>query len=166
MKLNASRNLLGKAAALDDHKEWVMVLASDCVDCVAPLVQAGLKNNCGVKTLIYKYGCAAEMLYKLKGYSSEDLMRSIVMLRLGRAHVTEFAHCSLSLPSITTIQHNTVLQPLIVSPSAPTMAEIEEKIMSCYAGLTGITEGISNSGTSDASVSNSGTSLLELYTKF
>ena len=140
MKLNVSRNLLGKATALDDHKEQVMVLASDHVDRVAPLVQAGLKNNCGVKTLIYKYGCTAEKLYKLKGYSSEDLMHSIVMLRLGGARVVEFAHCSLSLSSITTIRCNTVLWPLIVSPSAPTMAEIEENIMSCYIDLTGITE--------------------------
>ena len=38
------------------------------------------------------------------------------------------------------------------------MAEIEENIMSCYTGLTGITEGISNSGTGITSISNSGTS--------
>ena len=157
-KLNASRKLLGKAAALDDHKEWIMALASNHVDRIAPLVQAGLKNNCGVKTLIYKYGCAAEKLYKPRGYSSEDLMRSIVMLRLGGARVAEFAHRSLSLPSITTIRRNTVLRPLIVSPSAPTMAEIEENILSCYTGLTGITEGISNSRTGVSSVSNSCTS--------
>ncbi len=80
----------------------------------------------------------AEKLYQPKGYSNEDLMRSIVMLRLGGACVVEFAHRSLSLPSITTIQHNTVLQPLIVSPSMPTVTEIEENITLCYSGLPGV----------------------------
>jgi hypothetical protein len=62
-------------------------------------------------------------------------MRSIVMLRLGGARVAEFAHRSLSLLSVTTIRRNTVLQPLIVSPSVLTAAEIEENITLCCSGL-------------------------------
>ena len=103
MKLNASQKLLGKACALDEHKQWMMALASGRVDRVASLVQAGLKNKAGIKALIHQYERAAEKLYQPKGYTNEDLMHSIVMLRLGRARVTEFAHHSLSLPSITII---------------------------------------------------------------
>ena len=62
-------------------------------------------------------------------------MRSIIMLRLGGAHVAEFTHRSLSLLSITTIRRNTVLQPLIVSLSAPTLVEIENNITLCHSGL-------------------------------
>ncbi|KAH9167194.1 hypothetical protein EDB89DRAFT_2126133, partial [Lactarius sanguifluus] len=137
-KLNASRRLLGKATALDDHKQWIMAIASGRVDRVASLVQAGLKHKAGIKTLIQQYERAAEKLYQPKGYSNEDLMRSIVMLRLGGARVAEFAHRSLSLPSVTTIRRNTVLQSLIVSPSAPTVGEVERNIMSCHSGLAGI----------------------------
>jgi hypothetical protein len=39
-KLNTSQKLLGKATALDSHKQWVMVIASGRVDQVASLVQA------------------------------------------------------------------------------------------------------------------------------
>lgn len=99
------------------------------------LVQAGLKNKAGIKALNHQYERAAKKLYQPKGYSHEDLMRSIVMLRLGGARVAEFAHRSLSLPSVTTIRRNTVLQPLIVSPSVPTAAEIEENITLCCSGL-------------------------------
>ncbi|KAI9430083.1 hypothetical protein H4582DRAFT_2064198 [Lactarius indigo] len=137
-KLNASRKLLGKATALDDHKQWIMAIASGRVDRVASLVQAGLKHRTGIKTLIQQYERAAEKLYQPKGYSNEDLMRSIVMLRLGGARVAEFAHRSLSLPSISTIRHNTVLRPLIMSPSVPAVSEIEENIISCHSGLAGI----------------------------
>ena len=86
----------------------------------------------------------AEKLYQPKGYTNEDLMRSIVMLRLGRARVAEFAHHSLSLPSITTTRRNTVLQPLIVSLSVPTGAEIEENITLCYSSLGGTDNNILN----------------------
>ena len=40
------------------------------------------------------------------------------------------------LQSLTTIQHNTVIQPLIVSPSTPMIAEVEANILLChYEGL-------------------------------
>ncbi|KAN0139589.1 hypothetical protein V8E53_002618 [Lactarius tabidus] len=112
-KLNACQKLLGKATALDNHKQWMMAIAS------------------GIKTLIYQYE-------HLKGYSNEDLMHSIVMLRLGGACVAEFAHRSLSLLGITTIRHNTVLLPLTVSPAVPTLVEIEQNITVCHSGLAGI----------------------------
>ncbi|KAH9009695.1 hypothetical protein EDB85DRAFT_2077656 [Lactarius pseudohatsudake] len=84
-KLNTSRKLLGKATALDDHKQWIMAIASGRVDRVASLVQAGLKHRAGIKSLIQQYERAVEKLCRPKGYSNEDLMHSILMLRLGGA---------------------------------------------------------------------------------
>jgi hypothetical protein len=135
IKMNDNRKLQGKAAALDDHKQWILAIASGRVDRVASLVQAGLKHHAGIKSLILQYERAADKLYKPKGYANEDIMRSLVMLRLGGARVAEFAHRSLSLPSLTTIRRNTVIRPLIVSPSAPTIAEVEANILTCYETL-------------------------------
>jgi hypothetical protein len=73
--------------------------------------------------------------FTTKGFTNEDIMRSLVMLRLGGARVAEFAHRSLSLPSLTTIRCNTVIRPLIVSPSAPTIPEVEANILTCYETL-------------------------------
>jgi hypothetical protein len=73
-------------------------------------------------------------------------MRSIVLLRLGGARVAEFAHRSLSLPSLTTIRHNTVLHALVVSPSFPTPTEIEANLRSCYAAWGSICESHSGPG--------------------
>ena len=134
-KLNDSRKLLVKASTLEDHKQWILAIASGRVDRVASLVQAGLKHRAGIKTLIQQYERAAEKLYKPKGYTNEDIMRSIVLLRLGGARVAEFAHQSLALPSLTTIRRQTVLPALLVSPSAPTVAEVEANIISCYSSL-------------------------------
>ncbi|KAH9015472.1 hypothetical protein EDB84DRAFT_1582181, partial [Lactarius hengduanensis] len=137
-KLNDSRKLLTKAGALEDHKQWILAIASGRVDRVASLVQAGLKHRVGIKTLIQQYERAAEKLYKPKGYTNEDIMRSIVLLRLGGARVAQFAHQSLALPSLTTIRRQTVLPALVVSPSTPTVAEVEANIISCYSSLNSV----------------------------
>ena len=132
-KFNDSRKLMVKAGALDDHKQWILAIASGRVDHVASLVQVGLKHRAGIKALVQQYEHAADKLYQPKGYSNEDIMRSIVLLRLGGAHVAEFTHHSLSLPSLTTIWRNMILQTLVVSPSTPTVAEVEANIRSCYS---------------------------------
>ena len=134
-KLNDSQKLLVKASTLEEHKQWILAIASGQVDCVALLVQAGLKNRAGIKTLIQQYKRAAEKLYKPKGYANEDIMQSIVLLRLGGTHVAEFVHQSLALPSLTTIRRQTVLPALLVLPSAPTVAEVEANKISCYSSL-------------------------------
>ena len=100
---------MGKVAVLEDHKQWILAVASGRVDHVASLVQAGLTHHVGIQTLIHQYEQAANKLYKPKGYTEEDIMHSIVMLRLGSAHVAEFAHQSLSLLSVTTICWNMVI---------------------------------------------------------
>ncbi|KAH9960237.1 hypothetical protein BGW80DRAFT_1136508, partial [Lactifluus volemus] len=145
-KLNDSRKLLGKMGALEDHKQWVLAVASGRVDRVASLVQAGLNHRTGIKALIQQYERAADRLYQPRGYSKDDIMRSIVLLRLGGARVAEFAHRSLALPSLTTIRRNTVLHALVVSPSFPTLAEIEANLQSCYAARDSICESHSGPG--------------------
>jgi hypothetical protein len=134
-KLNDTRKLVGKAAALEDHKQWILAVASGKVDRVAALVQAGLKNNVGIRGLIAEYERAALKLYRPRGYTEEDMMRSIVMLRLGGVRVAEFAHRSMSLPSPRTARRNTVIRPLVVSSSTPTVDEVESNIISCLEAL-------------------------------
>ena len=57
---------------------------------------------------------------------------------MGGACVAQFAHQSLSLLSLTTIRHQTVLLALIVSPSTLTVADVEANIMSCYSTFSSI----------------------------
>ena len=48
--------------------------------------------------------------------------------------MAQFAHQSLALPSLT-IRRQTVLPALVVSPSTPTVAEVEANIDSCYSSF-------------------------------
>ena len=65
-KLNDSQKLLVKAGALEDHKQWILAIASGRVDRVVLLVQAGLQQRVGIKALIQQYEHAAVKLYKPK----------------------------------------------------------------------------------------------------
>jgi hypothetical protein len=148
-KLNDSRKLLVKAGTLEDHKQLLLAIASGRVERVAPLVQAALKNGAGIETIIQQYERAADKLYKPKGFTNEDIMRSIVLLRLGGARVAEFAHRSLAMPSVTTIRRNTVLPTLVVSPSTPSLADVELNISSSYSAFASVSTSDSNPPSSD-----------------
>ena len=137
-KLNDNRKLETHAASLADHKQWILAIASGRVERVSSLVQAGLKRRVGVKGLIAQYERAAVKLYKPKGYTNEDVMRSIVMLRLGGSRIAEFAHRSTFLPSPTTARRNAVTLPLKVSVGKPTVLDAEENILVSLGPLEGL----------------------------
>jgi hypothetical protein len=134
-KLNDDRTLARRTASLADHKQWVLAVASGWVDRVASLVQVCLKKKIGIQGLLVQYVRAADKLWKPKGYTSEDIKQSIVLLRLGGTRVAEFAHWSLSLPSPTTAQWNAVVSALRVSIGKPTVMEVEEDIMTFLGPL-------------------------------
>ena len=137
-KRNDNRKLGTHAASLADHKQWILAIASGRVERVSALVQAGLKWRVGVKGLIAQYERAAVKLYKPKSYTNEDIMQSIVMLRLGGSHIAEFAHRSTFLPSPTTARQNAITLPLKVSVEKPTVLDIEENILVSLGPLEGL----------------------------
>jgi hypothetical protein len=145
-KLNDNRKLETHAASLADHKQWILAIASGRVERVSALVQAGLKRKVGVKGLISQYERAAVKLYKPKGYTNEDIMRSIVMLRLGGSRIAEFAHRSTFLPSPTTARRNAVISPLKVSVGRPTVLDAEENILTSLGPLEDVDAGTAASG--------------------
>ncbi|KDR76610.1 hypothetical protein GALMADRAFT_139524 [Galerina marginata CBS 339.88] len=134
-KLNDNRTLARQAVSLADHKQWILAVASGRVDRVASLVQACLKRKMGIQGLLAQYICAADKLYRPKGYTHEDIQCSLVLLRLSGSRVAEFAHRSLSLPSPTTARRNALVSPLRLSVQKPTLAEVEENIKSFLGAL-------------------------------
>jgi hypothetical protein len=104
----------------------------------------------GIKTLIQQYECAAEKLYKPKGYMHKDIMQSIVLLCLGGTHVAQFAHLSLALPSLMTIRCQTVLPALVVSPSTPNVVEVESNILSCCSSFNSVSGACSGGNVLDS----------------
>ncbi|KAF8188597.1 hypothetical protein K438DRAFT_2146607, partial [Mycena galopus ATCC 62051] len=134
-KLNVVRKLLGKMAALDEHKQFVMAVASGRVERVAQLVQACLNNGVGIRGLVDRYERACREVYNPKGFTEDDIMLGLLILRLGGARLAEILHRAKGLPGITTLRKNTVIRPLRASvKSPPQVEEIEENIEGCMQG--------------------------------
>ena len=168
LKLNGSHKLLVKVGALDEHKQWVLAVASGQVEHVAPLVQAGLKHWVGIKTLIQQYEGTVEKLYKPKGYIHEDIMWSIVFIHLGGACVAQFAYLSLALPSLSTIRHQTALPALVISPSIPCVVEVKFNIISCCSSSNSVSVTCSGGHTLNSDLwgpSDKQTTRLRVYIK-
>ncbi|KAJ7155332.1 hypothetical protein C8R46DRAFT_1196801 [Mycena filopes] len=133
-KLNIVRKLAGKMNALDEHKQLVMAVASGKVQRVAQLVQACLSNGVGIAGIVERYHRACREVYNPKGFTEDDMMLGLLMLRLGGARVAGILHRATGLPGLSTLRKNTVIRPLRGSPGMPTVREIEENIEACAVG--------------------------------
>jgi len=102
-KLNNAWKLAGKAVAIDDLKQWVMVVGSGKVEHVDWLVHVNLARKGGIQNLLNLYDHAAWQVYHPKGYTEEDELRGLLLWQLGGAQIAGIAHCALNLPSLSTL---------------------------------------------------------------
>ncbi|KAJ7512180.1 hypothetical protein B0H11DRAFT_1843949 [Mycena galericulata] len=133
-KLSDARKLVAKIAELDLHKQLMMAIASGDVQRVVPLLQAGLKNGESVRALLERFYRACVDVYREgptyspKGFTPNDYMVGICVLRLGGARLADILHRALGLPGLTTLRKHAVIRPLRASPGVPTVQEIIENI--------------------------------------
>ncbi|KAJ7930728.1 hypothetical protein B0H13DRAFT_1858536 [Mycena leptocephala] len=133
-KLNVVCKLLGKMAALDEHKQFVMAIASGRLERVAQLVQACLNNGMGIRGLVERYERACREVYNPKGFTKDDMMLGLLILRLGGALLAGIVHRAKGLPGLSTLRKNTIIRPLRVSAGMPMVEEIEANIEGCAEG--------------------------------
>jgi hypothetical protein len=88
------------ARSLDDYKKFVMALGEGHMQQVDALICAGLGHGAGVRGLLQLLNRANQGLYKPKGFSEEEMLRSILFLQLGGSQVASLAHRTLGLPGV------------------------------------------------------------------
>ncbi|KAJ7700182.1 hypothetical protein B0H16DRAFT_1441414 [Mycena metata] len=132
--LNDARKLVAKIAELDVHKQLMMAIASGEVTRVVPLLQAGINNGESARALLERFYRACVDVYREgptynpKGFTSDEYMVGICVLRLGGARLADILHRALGLPGLTTLRKHAIIRPLRASPALPTVEEIEENI--------------------------------------
>jgi hypothetical protein len=134
-KLNDAHKLARKAVAIDDLKRWVMAVGSGKVERVDRLVRINLARKGGIRNLLDLYDRAAKQVYHPRNYTEEDELRGLLLWRLGGARIAGIAHRALNLPSLSTLRRQTVIPRLLVSPSAPTLPEIETNVLACFESI-------------------------------
>ena len=140
-RLGDTRKLIRKANAIDLYKEWVLAVGSGKVKRIDRLAKVALANNRGIRGLFDLYNRAAHDVYHTKSYE-DDMLRGLLLWRLGGAQVADIAHKSLGLPALHTLRRHTVLPRLVASPGQPTRQEIKANTIAC---LEPIAEIMSNS---------------------
>ncbi|KAJ7930975.1 hypothetical protein B0H13DRAFT_1858209 [Mycena leptocephala] len=114
--LNDARMLAGKIAELDLHKQFMMAIATSDEPRISQLIRAGLNNGESI------------------GFTPDDYMVGLCVLRLGGARLADLLHRALGLPGLTTLRKNSVIRPLRASPAMPTVLEIQANIDAYTAG--------------------------------
>ncbi|KAF8181257.1 hypothetical protein K438DRAFT_1602018 [Mycena galopus ATCC 62051] len=133
-KLNDTRMLAGKIAELDFHKQLMMAIATSDERRISQLIRAGLNNGESIGVMLERFYRACVDVhregpkYNLKGFTQDDYMVGLCVLRLGGARLADILHRALGLPGLTTLRKHLVIKPLRASPAMPTIAEIEANI--------------------------------------
>ena len=139
-KLNDARKLISKAAALEDHKEWMMAIGSGKVERVDRLVRVGLAAKKGIRGMLELHDHAAQKVYRTQNYTEEDALRGLLLWCLGGARVAGIAHRALNLPSLSMLRRRTILPPIVPSPGQPVKTEVEKNIVACFEGIEEVVE--------------------------
>lgn len=128
INLTETRKLARRAKTLDDHKKFLMAVASGKVQRIHALVSVAMRGKASIRAILERFEKAAKGVYRPRGFDDEEMMRGLLFLRLGGARVAQIAHRSLGLPSVSTLRRNSLCPPLLPSPSTPTIAEIQQNI--------------------------------------
>ncbi|KAK6971984.1 hypothetical protein R3P38DRAFT_2486453, partial [Favolaschia claudopus] len=124
-KLNDNRVLAGKIAQLDVHKQFMMAIATNDVPRISALVRAGINNGESIHAMLERFYRACVDVhregpkYNSKGFTPDDYMVGLCVLRLGGARLAEILHRALGLPGLTTLRKHSVIRPLR-APAMPT----------------------------------------------
>ncbi|KAJ7699797.1 hypothetical protein B0H14DRAFT_3652433 [Mycena olivaceomarginata] len=139
-KLNDTRILAGKIAELDLHKQLMMAIATSDERRISQLIRVGLKNGESISAMLDRFYRACVDVhregpkYNPKGFTPDDYMVGLCVLRLGGARLADLLHRALGLPGLTTLRAHSIIQPLRASPAMPTIQEIEANIDAYTAG--------------------------------
>jgi hypothetical protein len=85
--LNNAWKLVGKAAVLDNHREWMMAIGSGKVEQVDHLVCAGIASNRGIWGMLELHNHVAQRVYHTQNYTKEDSLCGLLLWQLGGARV-------------------------------------------------------------------------------
>ncbi|KAJ6577546.1 hypothetical protein B0H19DRAFT_1336997 [Mycena capillaripes] len=139
-KLNDTRMLAGKIAELDLHKQLMMAITTSDERRISQPIRAGLNNGESIAAMLERFYRACVDVhhegpkYNPKGFTQDDYMVGLCVLRLGGARLADLLHRALGLPGLTTLRKHSVIRALLASPAMPTIAKIEENIDAYTAG--------------------------------
>ncbi|EJD45187.1 hypothetical protein AURDEDRAFT_44253, partial [Auricularia subglabra TFB-10046 SS5] len=122
------RSLRRRARCLDEHKKFVMAVASNRVPRLDTLVRTALRRKTGIHRIVALIDAAVQGVYNAKGYEEQDILRGILFLRFGGERGAQLAYRTCGTPSPSTLRRSVHTRPLRPSPGVPRKAEVLHNI--------------------------------------
>lgn len=138
--LNQAKTLLRKAAALTDHKRFLMAVSSDNIQRLDRVISIGLRQKKGIKGLLESVYAAEQGLYKVRSFSEKEARHAILVWRLGGNRIAEINHRAKAAPSVTYLRKHSKIPPLVASPGQPTIEEVQKNAKATIDSLLEVLE--------------------------
>ncbi|KAF8150584.1 hypothetical protein B0H34DRAFT_784860 [Crassisporium funariophilum] len=138
--LNHAHSLLQKATALDNHKQFMITIASGNVERVDWLVRIALGQKRGIRTILEPMDAAANVVYKPKSYSEKEAMMALVLLHLRGGQLAAFRQKALGLPGQSTLGTRTIMHPIIPSYTVPSVLEVGANIVASFKSVMDVVQ--------------------------
>ncbi|KAJ7303109.1 hypothetical protein DFH08DRAFT_825958 [Mycena albidolilacea] len=126
--LTLSRTLLVRATHLAAHSKLRIAVAQGNVPRIHSIVANDLRNGASIFATLEKIGRATEGNFDPKSYTHADHQLLYLLLQLGGHAAAELGHRCLGLPSISATKRHIATVPLVVSPRAPIMTEMQHNL--------------------------------------
>jgi hypothetical protein len=139
--LNQAHNLLRKATVLDDHKRFLVAIASGKVQRVDALIRVALKQKKGIVAILNLYESAAMGLYQPKSFTEKEEMESVLLWRMGGNRLATFGNKALGLLSLPAARTRSIVPPIIPSHAFPAIFELEANIQASFESILDVVEG-------------------------
>ncbi|KAI0067932.1 hypothetical protein BV25DRAFT_1911795 [Artomyces pyxidatus] len=130
--LNLARRVASVMRKLDDHRRFLMAVATGDVPRLQQLVKQGLKNHASIPAIIHKIEEACSGVYNARGYNATDFDMALMVLRLGGRKLLYALNHHIALPSLRALRRAHIFIKLMPSVGTPSVGEILFNIRSIF----------------------------------
>lgn len=126
---------LWRKGAISLHHQVLLTMSTGKVPCLDHVLRIASQKNMSLTSILELIKTAAQRLYHPKGFNEEEGLQTLLFLRLGGQQVAEIAHHIFGIPSPNTVCWQTMIPPLICSPSYPLETELVLNLKAVFESL-------------------------------
>ncbi|KAH9921015.1 uncharacterized protein B0H18DRAFT_880546, partial [Fomitopsis serialis] len=123
--LNLTRRVGSMLKKLDDHRHFLMTIATGDPRGIGRLVAQALRDKVSASELVRRFDESIEGIYHVRGYSAFDFDLALLALRLGGRKLLYALNHSIAIPSIRALRRARHFTRFMPSFGRPTDADVE-----------------------------------------
>jgi hypothetical protein len=135
-RTNDAKKLVGREGTITLHRQVLLAMSSGKIPRLDRVLRVASDRRMSVAAILELIRKAGHGLYRPKGFSEEEDMKTLLFLRLGGQRVADIAHRMFGIPAPSTVRRRTMIPPLICSPSYPLVRDLETNLVAAFDSLS------------------------------